>query len=411
MNTVKNFRIHLWILMLIFFVVSCRKDESRKPDYKYFVSKELFTSYSVENINNLVDAASLFYPDIASLKSRISSGVELYKLVYNTTIEGEKIKASGIICVPVSKGEYPVLSFQNGTNTLHANAPSKFPVDYAYQMIEVIASMGYVVVIADYPGFGESEQIHHPYLVAEPTVRSLVDMLYSVKEMDEVELPVISLKNEYYLLGYSQGGWATLQLHKALELEYNNDFSLKGSSCGAGPYNIYKLTEKILSGDTFPMPYYFGYVVDAYSVYHQFTNPVSDIFNEPYASRLDSLYLGNLNSGQINSRLTTNIHELFNPRFISGFRTDPLYASVREAMIRNSVAPWQTKIPLLMTHGSGDTHVDPSATENMYAELIAAGSSPDIVKKVIIPGADHGEAAAPAITMGFLFLDNLRNSN
>jgi pimeloyl-ACP methyl ester carboxylesterase len=196
-----------------------------------------------------------------------------------------------------------------------------------------------------------------------------------------------------------------------LELEYNNDFSLKGSSCGAGPYNIYKLTEKILSGDTFPMPYYFGYVVDAYSVYHQFTNPVSDIFNEPYASRLDSLYLGNLNSGQINSRLTTNIHELFNPRFISGFRTDPLYASVREAMIRNSVAPWQTKIPLLMTHGSGDTHVDPSATENMYAELIAAGSSPDIVKKVIIPGADHGEAAAPAITMGFLFLDNLRNSN
>jgi predicted esterase len=34
--------------------------------------------------------------------------------------------------------------------------------------------------------------------------------------MDEVELPDISVKNEYYLLGYSQGGWATLQLTKLL---------------------------------------------------------------------------------------------------------------------------------------------------------------------------------------------------
>jgi pimeloyl-ACP methyl ester carboxylesterase len=411
MSTKKIFRIPLWILMLSFFVLSCRKEDTSQPEYKYFVSKELFTSYTKENINNLINTASLIYPQITDFKSHITSGVELYKLVYNTTIEGEKIKASGILCVPVNNGDYPVLSFQMGTNTLHANAPSKFPTDYEYQMVEVIASMGYIVVIADYPGFGESEQIHHPYLVAEPTVQSLVDMLHSVQEMDEVELPSITVKNEYYLLGYSQGGWATLQLHKALELEYSRDFNLKASSCGAGPYNIYNLTEKILSEETFPMPYYFGYVVDAYSVYHQFTNPVSDIFNQPYASRLDSLYLGTLNAGQINSRLSTNIHELFRPQFITGFRTDPAYESIRQAMIRNSVSAWQTKIPLLMTHGSGDTHVYPSATETMYAELINAGSSPNILKKIIIPGADHLEAAVPAITMGFLFIDNLRNSN
>jgi hypothetical protein len=80
-------------------------------------------------------------------------------------------------------------------------------------------------------------------------------------------------------------------------------------------------------------------------------------------------------------------------------------------MIKNSVSPWQTKIPLLMTHGSSDTHVDPSATETMYTGLINAGTSTDIVKKVIISGADHGDAVIPAITMGFLFIDKLRNSN
>ena len=40
-----------------------------------------------------------------------------------------------------------------------------------YQLVEIIASLGYVVVIADYPGFGESSQIPHPYLIKEPTVQ------------------------------------------------------------------------------------------------------------------------------------------------------------------------------------------------------------------------------------------------
>jgi len=92
-------------------------------------------------------------------------------------VKGNVINASGLICVPVTPGDYPVLSFQNGTNTVNADAPSEFPADYNYQLVEIIASLGYIVVIADYPGFGESAQIPHPYLVAEPTVRSLVDML------------------------------------------------------------------------------------------------------------------------------------------------------------------------------------------------------------------------------------------
>jgi len=140
------------------------------------------------------------------------------------------------VCVPAKPGDYPVLSFQNGTNTLNASAPSEFPSDYSYQMIELIASLGYIVVISDYPGFGASASIPHPYLVKEPTVRSLVDNFYAVKELALSELQGINLINEYYLLGYSQGGWATLALHKALENEYSEDFDLIGSACGAGPY-------------------------------------------------------------------------------------------------------------------------------------------------------------------------------
>lgn len=398
------------VVLSVLLITSCTKEQEQKQN-KYFISKEVITSYSESYITNLLDAASVIFNVNVDLKPLVSTGVELYKIVYETTIDGKKIKASGLVCAPTEAGDYPVLSFQNGTNTRNSNAPSNFPQDYGFQMVEVIASMGYVVVISDYPGFGESRQIPHPYLVAEPTIQSIVDMLYAVREMDESELPGINVKNEYYLIGYSQGGWATLHLHKALELQYNEDFNLRGTCAGAGPYNIYLLMQKILSQETFPEPYYIGYVINGYKSYNQFTNPVSDLLNEPYASRVSGLFNGTLNAGQINSQLTNNISDLVNPDFLTGFATSPRYSSVRQAMIDNSIAPWHTSIPLLMIHGDADTHVDPSATENMYEGMVAAGTPASVIKKVILPGADHATGVVPALIQGFLFINNIRNSN
>ena len=63
-------------------------------------------------------------------------------------------------------------------------------------------------------------------------------MLFTAKEMDPEELPDITIKDAVYLAGYSQGGWATLALHEALEKDYPDEFNLKGSVCGAGPYDL-----------------------------------------------------------------------------------------------------------------------------------------------------------------------------
>lgn len=398
------------MLVLVFLLItSCSKDD-HIPVNKYFVSKTQTTSFTKTYITNLFDGASAFVPEIAELKPHISSDITIYKIVYKTTIDSIRINASGLVCVPSTPGSYPVLSFQNGTNTLNANAPSMAFFDYSYQLIEIIASMGYIVVIADYPGFGESAQIPHPYLVEEPTVNSLVDMLYAVKEMDESELPEITLKNEYYLLGYSQGGWATLALHKSLELEYNNDFNLIGSACGAGPYDIYLLMQQIIDEPTYPMPVYLGYILKAYNSYEQFTNPVSDIFNEPYTSKLGSLYNGLLSSEQINSQLTSSIPGLLNPDFLEGFDSDPKYLQVRSALIKNSIEPWQSNKPLLLIHGGNDTQVYPVSTEYMFTTMVQSGTSTDLIKKVIIPGLDHGDGVVPCMMQSILYLNGLNTS-
>ena len=404
-----RFTLQVLILLLLFGADSCKK-QNQNSSYSYYVSKRFAVNYNQGYINGLIDVASTVYPELSTIKQYVKSDVNVYEIVYKTTISGNDVNASGLICLPVTPGSYPVISFQNGTNTLYSDSPSQAPKDNLYQLVEFLASMGYIVVVADYPGFGESSQIPHPYLVTEPTVRSLVDLLHATKEMVGPEFPGFTLKNEFYLLGYSQGGWATLALHKAMELDYSSDFNLVGSACGAGPYNILKLLENMVGKPTYPMPVYLAYIVNAYSAYAQFTNPISDIFNEPYASRIGSLFTGLLTSDQINSQLTTSIPTFLNPGFVSGFSTVPKYSSIVDALNKNSISGWMTSKPLFLIHAGNDTSVDPSSTENMYTAMIQAGTSQNLLQKEIVPGFDHSEGAIPCLLKGFLFLNNLKNS-
>ncbi len=399
----------LIIASLIITVSSCKKDDYR-PVYDYFVSEELAVTYSTTSINNMLDAGVQLYPGLTDIKQFVESDVNVHKIVYNTTVDGEVIEASGLVCVPVTPGAYPVLSFQNGTNTVNEYAPSEYVINPNYQLVEYIASMGFIVMIPDYPGFGESGNIPHPYLIAEPTISSVVDMLYALNESYEYEFTGIELKNEYYLLGYSQGGWATLNIHKAIELDYSGDFDLAGSVCGAGPYNMLDLFNEMTDSVEYQIPAYLGYIVNAYSYYNQFTNSVCDIFKSPYCENLSSLYNGTLSISEINDQLTTVISDLFNNDFLTGFESSPSYSSVREALISNSVSAWITEKPVLFIHGSGDTHVSVTATEIMYDAMVEAGTSQDICSKVILPDLDHTDAALPSMIEGLMFILELKAS-
>lgn len=392
-------------------VSSCKKDDEQPPRYSYFVSKDLLAEYSPSYIKSLIDIVAISVPEAAVFKQYLTGGIQVYKIVYKTTVDGEEINASGIISVPADAGEYPVLSFQNGANTRYSQAPSENYDDYSFQMLEMMASAGFVVVCADYPGFGESSQIAHPYLITEPTVRSLVDLLYAVNEISGIEFPGITVKNEQYLLGYSQGGWASLALHKALELDLDGDFNLVGSSCGAGPYNTLDLFESMIDQDNYSMPIYIAYIMNAYKAYNQFTNPVTDIFNEQYATKVPTLFNGLNTFGQINSELTTSISGLLTPDFITGYKTSSKYSTIIAALNENGISGWNTGIPLLLTHGAQDTTVFPLSTENMYTSMIAAGTSPELCKKIIVAGVDHSEGAGPCLISGISFLLSLKNSN
>lgn len=395
------------MLSILLLAGSCRKEEA--PDYEYYVSREFKISYSAPEIISLLNLVSAGFPEVNVLKQYVTDDVDVYKIVYTTNVAGKEIKASGLLCVPAGRGEFPVLCFQNGTNTVKSNAPSENAGNPLFQMIEAVAGMGYVVVIPDYPGFGESSSIVHPYLITVPTVRSIIDMLFAVREVVSNEFSGIELKNEYYLIGYSQGGWATLNLHKSLEQDYAEDFMLSGSVCGAGPYDLKMLFSDMIGSPTYKMPVYLGYIAYAYHIYGQFSNSLVDIFNEPYSLRIEALYDGLHTSSQINDQLTISIPELINKDLIDGFSTSPEYSSIRQALEGNSIGPWKTMIPLMFIHGGEDTSVNPLATEIMYDKMISQGTADDICLKEIIPGLDHGKGIVPCMIRGLIFLREIRD--
>jgi len=269
-----------------------------------------------------------------------------------------------LVCIPDGGGTYPILSFRNGTNTVYANAPSLNATNYTVQLISGFAATGFVMVLPDYLGFGTSTEIFHPYLHKESTVTSILDLFRVVKEMSAKADLSLKLSSDLYLMGYSQGGLSTLQLHKALETSYAGEFNLKAVGCGAGPYNLTRITELVVTATTYPQPYYFAYIMKGFKSAGAFSNAYTDIFNEPYASRIDGLFNG-INSGAaINAQLSTDMAQLFTGEFRTTMNTNAKFQVMRDALAESSVTAWKIKAPLILAHGQADTDVSPEMTAN-----------------------------------------------
>ena len=398
-----------FLLLPLMLTQSCTKEEPNPYEGNiYLLSSKLEMMRTKENIITLINWGSILYPQLADMVDDIESGVNVYSITYNTSFLGEDVIASGLVIIPSEPGDYPVLTFQNGTNTLHSDAPTVDPDNQYYQMLQGVASTGYVVIIADYLGFGASENMDHPYLHKESTVQTVIDMLYAVTEFDDDVAKDITISSDCFLMGYSQGGWATLALLDAMEHDYSSDFTVRAACCGAGPYDLNYFNDHVLGLTQYPMPIFLGYIANAYSEYDIYTNSLSDLFNEPYASRIPGLYDGEHSSDQINDQLTTSISGLFTAAYISGYNTAPEYASVRNALDENSIEAWNTSIPLLFLHGTADSYVMPEISEMMHTAMIDAGSNPLTCLYVPMPGLDHTDGIIPAGFAGVEFFKTYR---
>jgi alpha-beta hydrolase superfamily lysophospholipase len=161
-----------------------------------------------------------------------------HRLIYYTTDgKGMPIKASGLVSVPVKApgAPSPVLSYQHATLFNDARAPSNHAV--ASEVAVVLASLGYIVVAADYVGYGVSRGARHPYLLAEPSAAAVLDLLTAAQSWRRQA--GIADNGQLFLTGYSEGGYVTLAAHRAMQTTDSPHLRhLVASVAGGGPYDV-----------------------------------------------------------------------------------------------------------------------------------------------------------------------------
>jgi len=376
-----------FLLVISFSSCDLGGTESGGPTDSYLVSYEKVNEYLPQFIISLFEQLAGNYPELEPIISKVQHGVTVYKISYNTKFNGENKIASGLVCIPTSTGEFPVLSYHNGTNTEHSKAPSVNPTNELFLMLEFVTSTGFIVTIPDFLGFGTSDDMFHPYLDRVSTVQTVIDMQYATRELVENYLEA-GISNDLYIGGYSQGGWTTMQVQKAIEDNYASTFNLKASSCGAGPYDLNYINDYVLDRQEYPMPYFLGYIFNSYYNLDLITTAIEDVFMDPYDSKVLSLYDGTKSGEEINNELTTKIPMLFTEDYIANYKTDANYSTIKLALQDNSMEAWKTTTPTMLLHGTEDTFVPPMVTNKIYQDFLLEGVG---TKVTMIPlqGEDH----------------------
>jgi pimeloyl-ACP methyl ester carboxylesterase len=383
-------------ILILGFFTACEKSKDSNPVNKYLVDYKLVMTTPVSISLASVNLLSLNYHEASALLQNTKYDVEIYNISYKTHYKTQEIIASGLIYVPSANEQFPVISFQNGTNTINANAPSVNPTNPSFLLLQSFSANGYIIVIPDYIGFGATSDYTHPYYVTEPTNNAVIDLMHAAQEFFATATVKAQTNNRTYLMGYSQGGWATLAAFKQLE-NGNDSINVIAASCGAGAYNLINASNYIASQLTFPGPLYLPYYIYSHQQYGTISEPLNYFFNEPYASRIPQLFDGNHNSGQINSELNDTVSALLKSELVASLKNSDLndsYGLLKADLTANSVTAWQLKGLLRFYHGNSDDNVPVSESQNIYQDFLTLNPS-DKVEYFEMNGLNHETGLVP----------------
>lgn len=396
------------LLTLIFLSISCHNDDEARIEHEHLQYIDKSLSYSSNSIKLILSTKLVEFPELADIIDKVTYDVQLYKVRYKTNCHDSSVIASGLFCLPVSEGKFPVISFQNGTNTSHDHAPSIDMLNESYMMIEVMASLGYVVLITDYIGFGSTSDMVHPYYHRQPTDQAVADLIRAFNEV-ELENPSLASGNDtLYMMGYSQGGWATLSSFREVESGYP-DMYVSVVSCGAGAYDLPAMSEYVMGLETFPGPLYLPYFIYSHQVYGNIHDPLTKFFNNEYAQKIPDLFDGSYDNDEVNSQLTNSIPDLITADMLSNYATGSGFSELREVLYENSISGWNTQTPLRLYHGTIDDNVPPGQSSDLYEDFIDAGTSTSTIQYIPLDGYTHGTGLLPWGVMTINWFNSIEN--
>jgi len=345
-------------------------------------------------------------------KDTIVYGQKAYKIPYITTDEeGNEVNASGYMVVPIGlpdmlidvKG-FSVVSDDHGTifhdkdETLsviatRTNSPSGSSIIYS-------SLAGFVTLQPDYIGFGDSVGHYHPFVLKKSLANATVDFIKAAKEFANNN--GIHLNNQLFITGYSEGGYAALATLQKIEQEHI-DMPVTLAVPMAGPYDLNLTAFSVLSQKQLSEPSFMANVAYAYA--NAYSYPYNDIVNEPYASRLSSLFDGTKHMNEIDKELTyqtTGDDGLFASVFVNDFIKDT-NNWFRRALVDNSLQRWNPQTSIRFLHCKGDDIIPYKMSQWTKKNLDAYGAKDTqiiTVEDALGISSDIGHSQCGALAYG-----------
>jgi hypothetical protein len=331
-------------------------------------------------------------------------GYKAYKIPYTTTDEeGNTVGASGLFIVPTglpsvvtSTLGLSMVSDDHGTIFANKEAPSVLASSNgtpAGSSILLTSLGGFATLQPDYIGFGESNDHYHPFVLKDSLANASVDFIKQVKIFASENN--ILLNNQLFLTGYSEGGYAAMATLKKIEKE-DTGLTVTMAAPMAGPYALKSMADAVLSKEKVGVPSFMANIAYAYA--KAYNQDIETVINEPYASKLPTLFNGALERSEIDPQLThdtTGATGLFNSTFVSDYFSNTNNWFVK-ASIQNNVHTWAPKTPVRLVHCEGD-EVIPFAISSLAAGTMNALGATSVavvpVEKVLSIPTNVGHAS------------------
>jgi len=339
----------------------------------------------------------------------IQYGARYYKVTYTTPdLNGVQDTVSGLVVVPDNDLKvYPRLVYQHGTSSSKDNVPSSYgqPGGAEGDIPVFLAGMGFASLAPDYLGLGDDTEGFHPYLHAESETWVALDMLRAFGSLqDHIG---VHTNDQLFLTGYSQGGHASMALHRALETDPGGEFAVTAAAHLSGAYSLGEVMRDFILSDT--VYYYPGYipntVLSFQTVYGNLFAQIGDVFRPPYAALVEDFYGGQLNLGDLNYQLIDLLilnegvcrpTRMLQDSILQAVASDPGHP-FNAALRENNVYQWAPQQPTRLFYCKNDDQV-PILNSLVARDTMLARGAADVAAFDQDSTADHVECVEPALT-------------
>lgn len=352
----------------------------------------------------------------------IEYGAKFYKVEYTSKdAKGQPDTLSGLIVVPDDvKKRYPMAYYQHGTSDCKTCVPSRYPGSGGDegQVGLLFAGLGFVTLLPDYVGMGDGRGFQ-TYVHAATIASASLDMYDAVKSWLAGDgSSIASVNDQMFLTGYSQGGYGSMALHKAMESS-RSDIKVTAASHLSGPYSMSGVMRNLVLGEAdYNFPAYLPNTVLGFNeIDGKLFSKIGDFFKAPYAAEIEKYYNNSQTLTVTNGKLITLLKANNNNKLaasamikdsIKQILLTDLSHPANLALKANDLHNWGPKAPTKIYYCTADDQV-PYLNSVVARDTMTAKGAVNLEVRDVLSTGNHGACYTPAMTNTVLFFLSLRS--